>query len=83
MNLSAVSREGSAKLTVGDLLLALDFFSKAGAVVSHKEHLPALYTLGLLHLSGLSVRQQEVLPLHRENDEELSLVSAGVGSDDI
>ena len=83
MNLPAVSREGSAKLTVGDLLLALDFFSKAGAVVGHKEQMPALFALGRLHLSGLSVRQQEVLPLHRKDDEELPLVPAGVGSDDI
>ena len=34
-------------------------------------------------LAAFSVCQQEVLSLHRENDEEFSLISAGIGTNNI
>ena len=79
----AECRESPAKLTVCKLLIACYFFRKPCLLRGHKQHMSALFALWMFHFSGFTVRQQKELPLHRKNDEELSLVSASVGSDDI
>ena len=65
------------------LLLADGKGRKAAAVLRHKKHVSALFALGRFHPASFSVRQQEVLPLHCKNDEELSLIPAGIGTNNI
>ena len=81
--LPAEGREGFAKLAVGDALFAADLLAEAARPGGDEAHVALLLPLGALGLALFAVRQQEVLAVHVQNEEELSLVPAGFRPDDV
>ena len=74
---------GFTKLTIGDLFAASDPPGKAAAVGAIQLRVLAPLALRPLHRPGLSVRQQEEVPLRPQDEERLSLIPAGSGYYDI
>ncbi|MDE7042679.1 MAG: hypothetical protein K2P10_07785, partial [Oscillospiraceae bacterium] len=69
--------EGLAEVAVGQLLSASDLLGRPAVEACLKNHMFAFFPLRLLQTPGLAVRQQQELPFHVKDEEELSRVPAG------